>query len=184
TEERFGVKYVCDVLRGVKDKRIKDLGHDKLSVFGICAEMSEDELKYYFNQLLSKGLLQKSEGKYATIMLGEKGREFLRLKQKLLLPRPELKMEIKIKKNKKAGVENYDEELFEELRIIRKLLADKFRVPPYIVFGDVTLKQMAYYRPQTEEAMLEITGVGHEKLKKFGADFLGKIQRYEKKKRV
>ncbi|MBU4210809.1 DNA helicase RecQ [Patescibacteria group bacterium] len=181
TGERFGGRYIVDVLRGSLGKRIKLLGHDKLSVFGVANENEKNEIKYYINLIVVDGLLTRSEGEYPTLAVSDKGRKFLKLREKIMLPKARFETGLAPKKGKKTKVEEYETELFEELRVMRKELAVKNSVPAYIIFGDVSLKQMAYFLPQDLDGFLRISGVGAEKLKKFGEKFLKIIKRYSEK---
>jgi ATP-dependent DNA helicase RecQ len=115
------------------------------------------------------------------LRLTEAARPLLRGEQSLELARPRIRERVKKKKgfNPADGQEPRDESLYEELRALRKRLADAQGVPPYIVFGDATLMQMACHRPGDEGALLEISGVGRHKLEKYGADFLAAISACE-----
>lgn len=176
TGERFGMSRVSNVLRGSKAKRVRDLEHDKLSVYGIARDVTDSELKHIMGLLLDRGLLAKNGNEYPTIEVTSAGRNFLRNRETLTLER--LKQDDNVEIASNSSTTEYDRELFERLRILRKGLADERSVPPFVIFGDVTLRLMATYFPQSEESLSRISGVGAAKLKQFGPDFLAEIQRY------
>ncbi|WP_038248931.1 DNA helicase RecQ [Ghiorsea bivora] len=177
-EQSFGMKYVIDVLRGASHERILSRQHDKLSTYGIGAEYSQEQWSAIFRQLLHRGLLIQDISNYSVLKLTPAATPVLRGEQSLELAKPRLrsKSKEKIKKSAKYADIKYDEVLFEKLRELRKKLAVELDVPPYIVFGDATLVGMAQHKPLTEEAMLEVSGVGQVKLERFGKDFLAVIQ--------
>jgi ATP-dependent DNA helicase RecQ len=173
TGERFGVNHVTEVLRGASTKRLLELGHDRLSVYGIAATYPEDELKEIFGLLLEKGLLARSQGEYSTIAVSQEGRAFLRRRDSLVLKKlpstaahgPEVKQ----------GVLDYDHDLFQRLRALRRRLADEKGVPPFVVFSDAALQEMAFYLPQSPESFAAIAGVGDAKLATYGDLFVEEI---------
>ena len=176
TEERYGVAHVADVLRGSRARKIIDAGHDKLSVYGIVRDYSKDEIKAISRQLMEAGLLGKGDGEYPTLSVPQAGREFLRNRATLQLAR---------KKERPSGKKafdrsrlDYDQGLFDLLRDIRRVLAEERGVPPYVVFGDVALVQMAYFLPQSKESFSRITGVGAAKLEEYGEIFVQHIREY------
>jgi ATP-dependent DNA helicase RecQ len=118
---------------------------------------------------------------YSVLKLTDAARPLLRGEESLQLARPRVREQAKKKKALRAatGQGPYDEALFEELRALRKRLADAQGVPPYVIFGDVTLIQMARIRPVDESALLGVTGVGQHKLEKYGTDFLDAIAAYQ-----
>jgi len=179
TQERFGLRHILQVLQGRKNKKILEWDHDKLSVYGIAKDHPEEELRYITLLLLKEGLLKKTDDLYKTLFVSTKGRQFLKNKEILSLLKPRFASEDKLTKGKTDLP--YDEELFDRLRSLRKKIAEKLRVPPFVIFGDFSLFQMAFYFPQNLESMLGISGVGEEKLKKFGQAFLDVILDYAEK---
>lgn len=173
--QRFGVKHVVDVLRGADTERIRQLGHEQLSTWGIGAHHSEPVWMSIIRQLIHHGYLVQDIAAYSVLKLTDAARPLLRGEENLELALPRVKA--KAKKKPVAARESgpYDEVLFEHLRELRKRLADEQGVPPYIVFGDATLIQMAAQLPQDDEALLAISGVGQAKLKKYGSEFLDAI---------
>ena len=176
TGERFGVNHVVDVLRGANKARLRKLGHDSLSVYGIAAARPEDELKELFALLVDRGFLARSTGEYATIYVTEDGRDFLRRRDTLSLKKPEPA----VAPAPRTGQEvlDYDAGLFERLRALRKRLADEMGVPAFVVFGDASLREMAHYAPQSLESFAAIGGVGDRKLTSYGDLFVAEIQAY------
>jgi ATP-dependent DNA helicase RecQ len=176
TGELFGSKHIIDVLLGKKIKRVLELGHNSLSVFGIVHNYSEDELKHIFQNLNSKNLLGKTEGRYPTLFVTQEGRTWLRSKETISLIKPIIELE----KTESKNVE-YDKKLFDLLRMLRRTIAERQNVPPFIVFGDNSLIEMAQYFPQSLESFSNITGVGERKLKEYGKDFISLIKEYSVK---
>ena len=170
TGERFGAKHVIDVLRGANVSRVRELGHDRLSVHGVAADTSEDELHRLIEQLLEKGLLAKQRDRYPTLAVTDAGWRFLDARERLVLTRPIRTAEAPAAPRTREL--DYDRGLFEKLRVLRKELADEMRVPPYVVFGDRSLQQMAHYLPQTRDDFSRVSGVGDAKLAQFGDRFL------------
>ena len=176
TGERFGVNYVIEVLRGSKSKKVLEMGHGRLTVYGIAADSTEDDLKQMVGLLVGKGLLQKSGDKYPTLTVTPAGRTFLQRRAHLRLERP--KPEVGMETASRARELPFHEPLYGELRALRKELADSQEVPPYVVFGDASLQQMAFYLPQTRESFSRTPGVGTRKLEQFSEAFLSVICRY------
>ena len=176
TEERYGVSYVADVLRGSRAKRVIETGHDKLSVYGIARDFSKDEITSISRQLVDEGLLAKEKGEYPTLSVTVSGREFLQSRATLRLTR---KKESAPERKRSADSHlDYDRGLFELLRNVRRELAEERSVPPYVVFGDASLMQMAYFLPQSRESFSRITGVGANKLEEYGEIFVKHIREY------
>jgi ATP-dependent DNA helicase RecQ len=176
TGEQFGINHVIEVLCGAKNQKILARGHDKLSVYGIVDDFSKDDLRGIINQLVARGLLVKRGEDFPVLELSRQGRDFLTKREQIYLPR--LKARVQTAKPGGALDLEYDEELFEKLRHLRKGLAEDQGVPPFVVFGDVALRQMAAYLPQTAADFLKISGVGEAKLKQYGQIFTEVIQAY------
>ena len=178
--QSYGIAYVIDVLRGVENEKILGRGHDQLSTFGIGAAVSRDHWQSLFRQLIHRGFLTQDIARFSVLRLTDAARPLLRGEQTLVLAVPRTR--VPTKKQRKAadrsaraaalaGLE-VDEPLFERLRALRKRLADEQRVPAYVVFSDATLAEMAARKPATEEALLEVSGVGQSKLQRYGDAFL------------
>ena len=149
------------------------MDHAKLSVYGIAKEFSDLEIKEIAGLLVAEGLLFKNSNEYATFGVTEAGRSFLKNRATLTLARPKREEE-KASTARRATLD-YDQALFDALRELRSRLAAERNVPPYVIFGDVTLQQMAYYLPQSSESLSSISGVGARKLDQLGDAFLSVI---------
>jgi len=178
TENRFGKNHVIDVLLGKSNQKISINHHNELSVFGIVKDFNEDELGQIILELLRANYLMKSVGKYPTLSLTKKGAAFLQGEEKLELVKPQT--EKAIKKTFKKGDLDYNQELFGILRELRKQLADEANVPPFVIFGDASLQEMAYYFPNDQTSFSAISGVGARKLEQFSQVFLEAINSYAK----
>ena len=179
TGERYGAAHVAGVLVGSREKRILAAGHDELSVYGIVKDFDRDQLREVLGLLRARGLLALNEGEYPTLRVTEAGREFLRGRERLSLPR--LRAEGKASPEPRDSVgtpQGYDVGLFEELRKLRRRLAEEQAVPAYIVFGDMALRHMAASRPTSLEAFARIPGVGQAKLAAYGATFTEAIRNH------
>ena len=176
TGERFGIAHISDVLRGSRKKRIKELRHDALSVYGIVDDFWADEIKEIAGLLVEEGLLRRDEGEYPTLSVTGAGWRFLKSREALTLAR--LKREEKRAPAASRAVPDFEEALFRELRIVRGRLAAERDVPPDAIFSDATLQEMAYYIPQSRDSLSRISGVGNVKLEQFGEAFLSIIRVY------
>lgn len=174
--QRFGAGHVIDVLRGSRSERIRQLGHDRLSTFGIGRDLPIEAWGSLLRQLIHLGLLEQDMAHYSVLRLTEAARPILRGEERLFLARPRIKAAVLKKVPAKDGVPAVDAELFQALRSLRKRLADEAGVPPFVVFGDTTLKEMAACRPVTPEELLGISGVGMHKLGRYGAPFIEAIR--------
>jgi len=177
TGNRFGKNYIIDVLAGRKNQKVLVNKHDALSIFGIVKDFSDDEIGQIIRELVNLNFLMKSEGKYPTLSVTKKGIEFLNRKEKLELPKPRAGL---APKKPDKGELDYNQELFGRLRVLRKELAEKAGVPPFVIFGDSSLIEMAYYFPRSEEEFKNIAGVGVKKLEQFAGVFLKAINDFIK----
>ena len=176
--QRFGIRHVVDVLRGSEMERIKRLRHNELSTWGIGKEYADHEWTSFIRQLIHKGFVFQDVANYAVLKLTDKAGPLLRGEQSVELAKPK-PVRKKGKKKKKKQVSRVaedlntaDQEVFVLLRNVRMQLAKKAGIPPYMVFGDKTLKELAIRRPSTPEEFLEVHGVGEGKLSKYGDIFL------------
>jgi len=182
TNERFGASHVVQVLRGANAKKIRELGHDRLSVYGIARDSSDDELRQMVELLIDKRLLVKEGSRYPTLAVTNAGHTFLEQRDSLTLTRPKRSAEVRAAP--RASEFDYDLELFEKLRVLRKAMADARGVPPYVIFGDASLHQMAYYLPQSRDDFSRMSGVGETKLAQLSDDFLGVIRSHTAEQRL
>ena len=174
TGQRFGSGHVIRVLRGSRAKRILELGHDRLSVYGIVSEFSEADLRELARQLVARDLLFNNGRKYPTLGITPDGWKFLKNRDKLRLTRPLRDEESPLPDDQ--GGSDYDRVLYERLRRLRNRVAIRRNLPPYIVFGDATLQQMAHWIPQSRKSLSRVSGVGAVKLQQLGGEFLEAIR--------
>lgn len=175
--QRFGLGYVVEVLRGANNQRIREYGHDKLSVYGIGKEQSNEHWTSVVRQLIHLGMIMQNIAMHSALQLTEAARPVLRGETPLQLAVPRIQtLKIKSSASQKTYGGNYDRKLFAKLRKLRKSLADDNNVPPYVVFNDTTLLEMAEHLPISPSDLLDITGVGQRKLEKFGRPFMAMIR--------
>jgi ATP-dependent DNA helicase RecQ len=177
--QRFGMGHVIDVLRGSKKERVLQLGHDHLSTHGIGADKSQEYWGGLLHHLIYRGFLRQDVGNYSVLTLTDAARPVLRGEQYLTMAMPRVKIIGRSKASRrKSSDADYDEELFQRLRALRKILADAAGVPPFVIFSDKSLAGMAVEQPTDDEAFLNIHGVGTHKLERYGKQFLAEIRRY------
>jgi ATP-dependent DNA helicase RecQ len=175
--ERFGADYTAGVLIGSREDRILSNRHDQLSTYGLLKDATRSAVRDWIEQLAEQECIQRV-GEYGVLKLTNKGRLVLKGKEHPLLlesPKKKKSPKPKIEKDSWAGV---DQDLFEELRNLRRHLARKRAMPAYIVFNDATLRELARERPTTPEALLRISGIGLKKLEQYGEEVLQQIRRY------
>lgn len=172
-QERFGAAHVIDILRGSQSDRIVSRGHDQLSVYGIGKQHGVDEWRSLARALLHQGLVSETQDGYPVLFLNHQSWQVLR---------GELKVFASITPKAKARApaadaehSTPDSELFEKLRTRRKQLADQAGLPPYVIFHDSSLREMASRQPRTLEEFSSISGVGQAKLNRYGEQFLAII---------
>ncbi|MEO6334519.1 MAG: DNA helicase RecQ [Pyrinomonadaceae bacterium] len=176
TGQRFGVSYLVDFLRGSQSQAIRD-EHKNLKTYGAGADLSKHVWFEHLKDLISQNYLRQTEGAYPVIALTEKSNDVLSGSVTVEL----IKVAEKAEKKRKLVAEPavpYIQELFDELRTVRTSFATIENVPPYIVFSDATLAEMAAYLPQNDWELRKVSGVGDLKFEKYGADFLGAIKDY------
>ncbi|KWU00011.1 MAG: ATP-dependent DNA helicase RecQ [Vibrio toranzoniae] len=176
--QSFGMGYVVEVMRGMQNIRVRDNGHDKLSTYGIGRDHSHDYWISIFRQLIHKGLLFQNITRNSTLQLTEEARPLLRGEMSLELAVPRLDTAVRSAKSDKLSSKNYDKKLFAKLRKLRKSIADEDGLPPYVVFSDATLIDMAEVLPTSYGEMLAVNGVGQRKLDKYADPFLDLIQEH------
>ena len=176
TGECFGINHVCSVLRGGNTKSIRQWNHNKLSVYGIAKEFASAKLKEIAGLLVAEGLLARNSGDFVTFKVSETGRSFLKNRDTLTLAMP--KRDGEKESTARRAALDYDQALFDLLRDLRTRLSAERNVPPFVIFGDVTLQQMAYYLPQSLDSLSRISGVGARKLDDLGDAFLSEIVGY------
>ena len=167
-----GMGHIVEVLCGADTDKVRKFGHETLSTYGIGHEHTRADWGNIGRQLVRLGFLLQNAEKFNTIELTEAGRAALKSRQKITLTKPVVAPE---PAKHLVGEIACDEALFEQLRQLRKQLADERGVPPYIVFSDVALRQMARFYPQSDAEFSRISGVGEKKLREFGVVFLREI---------
>ena len=180
----FGARYVVDVLRGAKSDKIENNRHDKLALFGIGRERSDDFWRGVLRQLVARGALRVKSGEYASLELVDtEARPILRGETQVMLheePTPTEKPRARKSAAPAAGFAESTaggETLFDALRAWRMQVAKAQAVPPYVIFHDVVLRDIAAVRPADLTSLGEIKGVGASKLERYGASVLDIIQR-------
>jgi len=173
-KSRFGVglQHVVEVLCGADTEKVRKFGHQTLSTYNIGGEHSRAEWGAIGRELVRLGLLSQNADRFNIVELTDRGRAALKSRQKVTLTRPVAPTE---PAKHRIGEIACDEALFEKLRGLRKQLADERGVPPYIVFSDVSLRQMARFYPANEQELSRVSGVGDRKLREFGDVFLREI---------
>jgi ATP-dependent DNA helicase RecQ len=176
TGEKFGAVHVADVLLGSMNEKVVKFGHDKVSTHGIGKELNQKQWTRLARQLTQMGYLNQ-DGEYRSLSLTQKAIETLKNRGKIYGVIEEVLERTKKEGKKKEELE-YNKALFALLRAKRKDMADEISVPPYVIFSDKTLAEMAAYYPQSMPSMLTISGVGQVKARQYGERFLAVIQRY------
>lgn len=184
--QRFGAGHVIDILRGIDNERMSQLGHDRLSTFGIGADMDEKQWRSVFRQLLAAGLLATDAEGYGTLRLTASSRDVLTGKQEVHMReetrparRASRRRDSQLITGASLGIEAYEQPMWDALRSLRSRLAKQHGVPAYVIFHDATLLAMLRAMPANEEELASISGVGEAKLKRYGRDFLEVINAQE-----
>ena len=166
-----GMKHLIEVLRGANTENIRNWNHDQLSTYGIGKDKPAEDWQRIGRELLRLGFCAQAAGKYPTLELTQNGRQALSKREKIMLTKAPLTE----KAAKHTGEIVCDEDLFEQLRGLRRQLADARFVPAFVIFSDAALRQMAQRYPETEDDFARISGVGEKKLKEFGDAFIREI---------
>ncbi len=176
TSQRYGRKMICDILRGSKNERILSLGLNALSTYGVMSDCSEKRLQAILTHLIQEEYIITDGGEYPILKLTKKCALILRDNQPLTMKAAiEVKEEEKKSASGKKELSSLDEVLFNRLKALRRELADREHVPPFVIFSDAALADMCAKRPRNRVEMLDVTGVGSVKLKKYGDAFLKAI---------
>ncbi|MDF1531799.1 MAG: DNA helicase RecQ [ANME-2 cluster archaeon] len=170
-DQRFGMNHVIDVLIGSKNKKITAKRHNMLKSHGMGAEYSKPQWQAITRELIQLGLLCVEGAKYPVLTLNQNSRDVLNGQREVTLAKP-VEEVVVIRTQENTPIETG---LFNRLRMLRKTLADRKNLPPYIIFSDSSLKEMASKVPRTHQDFLDITGVGENKLIKYGDAFLSEI---------
>ena len=172
-DQRYGMTTVLDCLKGANNKNAREKNLKAISTFGIMKENSPAYIKDLIGVLVADGYIKVTGAPYPVLKLTEKSKEVL-LDGKIVL------VNIKEEEKKQREIEkDFDTDLFNHLKAVRLDMARKRNIPPFIIFSDASLKEMAQKKPKTEEEMLEVKGVGAKKLIQYGDIFLAEIREYE-----
>jgi len=179
--QRYGANMVIQVLRGSKNKKVLEARLDNVSTYGIMKEYSDSAISEIIMTLVSSGYIHMTHDKYPVLKLTSKSADVLSGKIKLhhkkhLLQKKDEKE--KASKSIKGGNIDFDIELFEKLKQYRYKIAQEKGLPPYVIFHDIALKEMAAYLPVNKESFLEIKGVGEKKYENYGEGFIDIIKGY------
>jgi len=174
TGQRFGKSYLVDVLRGSREQKLLANGHDTLSVYGVGEALGKKQWFVVIDRMFEIGAVELNE--HHGLALTPTGLAVLKGEQTVLLRADRLNVRAKTVQKTSPLSEDFDSELFETLRALRYELAQEHGVPPYMVFSDKTLKEMAAKRPQNRAEMLEVGGVGETKFERYGTPFLLLLQ--------
>lgn len=166
-KERYGTTLIASVLKGSKDKKVLQLGFDSLSTYGLLKNYTLPEIRDAINRLIATDYLMLTDSEYPVVKLAPKGVAVLKNQTKVWQKVP--------KRTQKITTDN---SLFSLLRSLRKTIADREQIPPYLVFADSTLKEMSEFCPTSYDALLTIKGVGESKRKRYGDEFLEVLQQY------
>jgi ATP-dependent DNA helicase RecQ len=182
TEQRFGVNYLIDVLLGKDHERIRRFGHDRSSTYGIGKELSADQWRSVYRQLVAAGLVAVDMEGHGALKLTEQSRPVLRGERNVRLRRDPDRTRTLRADRPVRGETFADPEaqaLWQRLRARRRALAQEQNVPPYVIFSDATLGEMVRYRPRNRDELGRIGGVGAVKLERYGTEFLGVMDDHE-----
>lgn len=182
--ERFGVSHVTSMLRGENLSKLRQLGHDSLSTYGLLKNYSKEQVQDWIYQLISQNVLTQEGNPYPVLRLTERSKSVLRSEMSISLTLLPAQLEQPSKKMDTESWEGVDKDLFDTLRIFRKDLAASRGVPPFVILGDVTLRELSRIRPSSLEALHFIYGIGEQKLKDFGEEILSIIRRYCNEKQI
>jgi len=192
---RFGAAHLADVLTGAATEKVRTMRHEKLGCYGTLGEASKSEVRTWIDQLMGQGLLARTDAEFPTVTLTASGARVLRGEETVgplsRAPRPaktrapardgggaRATMAPPSADSTSADPEAYDRTLFETLRALRRSLAQERGVPPYLVFSDVSLRDMARRRPRTSAEFLAVKGVGEWKSEEYGPRFLAAVREF------
>ncbi len=173
--QKFGAVHIVDIVAGAKTQKIKQLGHDQLKTYGAGKDQDKKYWRRVIDDLLAQECIIQNQEQFSALELTPKGQQVLLGKQRFEVVRQK-----SVKKASFAGLTGgYSEKLFAQLRTQRQHLAQKEGVPPFVIFSDRTLREMALYFPDTPEHMSGISGVGAAKLEKYGDTFMTLIEMFK-----
>lgn len=175
TGERFGINHIVSVVTGDTSDRIRQLGHDRIKTFGAGRDQDKRHWRLMIDNLLAQGLVEQTTGDYPVLKLQPESREVLFGGREVHVLKTKKLTGKRRKPPAAATAGPYNEELFDQLRDLRKELATEQGVPPYVIFTDRTLHEMARFFPAAETEMLHLTGVGEKRAAQYGRRFVEAI---------
>jgi ATP-dependent DNA helicase RecQ len=180
TGEKFGAAHLADVLTGANTEKIRQFNHNQLPTYGVGKDQPKAYWRNVINAIIAQGLAAILDPNRPSPKITNEGWKLLRNERSFQMLKQTLSKQslIKAEKQRAAAVDSYSPELFQILRKLRTAIASAENVPPYIVFSDRTLQEMARDFPQSPDALLEINGVGQRKLENYGDQFLEAINEF------
>jgi ATP-dependent DNA helicase RecQ len=176
--QNFGAGHLSDILRGTLTDRVQQLGHDRLSTFGLMDSTTKTALTQMIYQLLDQGLIERTRGEFPVLQLNAVSWEVLRGQREVQLMPSSRRKKVKTTAHEAKSWDGVNRDLFENLRELRSELATERKVPPYVIFSDASLRDMARQQPRSVDSFLEVHGVGEKKLRDFGDLFLNRIAQH------
>lgn len=180
--ETIGINLLIDVLRGSRRREIFDQNLDRIKTYGAGQEYSYDEWLFLISQMLHNGYIEIAYDDHNRLKVTQSGRDVVGGQKKAPLVLPELKEKIKETRTQaakpKSAAQSLKEELFERLVLLRRRLAQERGTPPYLIFSDASLEDMAQKRPISDDAMLQVSGVSERKLQLYGDEFISDIRKF------
>ena len=183
---RFGSSFTAEVLRGDNPERAREYRFDKLPLYGALKELPAAAVKDFISALAAAGYIKVDDSQYRTLSLSEKAVRALKNEERIMVKYKDAGIKTKAKaapKKAAAAEAPGDARLFDRLKALRRELADKQRVPPYLIFSDAALNGMCSLLPATDAEFLEVSGVGQRKLEQYGKIFMAEIKRFSDSKR-
>lgn len=185
TGQRFAASHIVDILKGSKNKKVLQYQHDQLSTYNLMPNEDPKQIKMTMYDLVQQGILHQSDDQFATLKLTDKAIAILKGQEKVFLHKPESKDNKHIKATTRSEAPStYDLDLFDKLRELRKHIARENGVPPYIIFSDRSLQDMASRFPQTIHQFSQVYGVGDAKTESYGQTFINEISTYCEKQGI
>jgi ATP-dependent DNA helicase RecQ len=183
TNERFGLNHLVNVIRGVEDEYVKSYGHFDLAIYGNGSDEDADYWKSVIRQTLIYQFLEKDIDNIGALKVTKRGEDFLKKPHSIELARDhdfttEIDEEEESEARTPVNTKSYDVKLFEVLKTLRRKIAKEKNLPPYVIFQDPSLEEMATTYPTTKDDLAQVNGVGMGKVNKFGKEFLEVIQQY------
>jgi ATP-dependent DNA helicase RecQ len=185
TKERFGVNVIIQVLRGSKNKKILKWHLDQVSTYAIITEISAGGLRELIMNLIARGYIEMTIGKYPILKLNQASMKILKGKEEIFIKKDRINVKDKKKTKRKRKTDfDFDKDLFEQLAQKRTDIAKEKNVPPYVIFHNKTFEALAYYMPTTKKDFIAIKGVGNKKFENYGEIFIEIIEKYINEKNI